>query len=115
LGSSSDHGGRPAAPERLRIDFERSGGFAGTSLATTVDTSALPADEARAIEDLVRGADFFALPPRLPRRSGGADRFQYDLTIARGRARHHVSVGEADVPAPLRPLIDHLLALARTR
>lgn len=101
--------------EGLRIAFARSGGFAGIVLETTVDTAALPPAEARELEALVRQADFFALPERPDGAPGGADRFQYDLTIARGEQRHSVSLGESAVPATLRPLLDRLLAIARGR
>ncbi len=97
------------------IEFERTGGFAGMRIATRVDTTALPDDEAASLDSLVKDAGFFDLPARIASPAPGADRFQYALTVeAKGR-RHTVQVGEAALPDALRPLVDKLTALARRR
>ena len=98
----------------MRIEFERSGGFAGMQLATSVDTSDLAPRDAELLEDAVEAAAFFKLPRRLVSAAPGADRFQYDLVVEEGGQRHEVHVGEADLPDTLRPLIEHMSVLART-
>jgi hypothetical protein len=100
---------------RTRIEFEQSGGFAGMTLSTTVDTARLPPDEAREIEQLVDQADLTALPSRPAGPPRGADRFQYDITVVRGRKRHHVTIQESDMPPAVRPLVQRLAELARRR
>ena len=89
----------------MRIEFERSGGFAGMQLATSVDTSDLAPRDAELLEDAVEAAAFFKLPRRLVSAAPGADRFQYDLVVEEG---------EATIPDTLRPLIEHMSVLART-
>jgi hypothetical protein len=97
----------------IRIELERSGGFAGISLRTSIDTNTLPPDEAREIARLVDRIDFARLVRRAPRPARGADRFQYDLTVQQGAARHHLSVPEGAVPTELKPLLERLVARAK--
>ena len=101
--------------EGARIEFERSGGFAGISLGTSVDTSQLSPDEAREMEELLAKVNFSA-PRELPMRaSRGADRFQYNLTVTRGGQTQTVSIGESEVTPELRPLLDRLTDMAKRR
>jgi hypothetical protein len=99
--------------EGTRIDFERSGGFAGISLAASVDTASLAPDEAREIEQLLEKIDFDALRQRPPRATRGADRFQYNLTASVKGARQNVSIGEAELTPELRALVERLTEIAR--
>jgi len=78
-------------------------------LRTSLDTAALPEDEAHEIEQLVEASNFFSLPETSPDPSSGADQFQYNLTVN----QHRVSMGETLVPDSLRPLLVRLTALAR--
>lgn len=96
----------------MHITFTRSGGFAGLTLHTSVDTSALPPDEARPLEQAIREADFFALPASTPP-GRGADQFQYAISVEAGGRQHSVALGESDVPPTLKPLIGQLLDRAR--
>lgn len=41
----------------MRISLERTGGFAGITKKTTVDTAELPANEAKTLPQLVEAAD----------------------------------------------------------
>lgn len=95
----------------MNISFERSGGFAGMILSTSVDTTTLAPTEAHNVEQLVEAADFFNLPATLV--SPQPDRFQYQITIAQPTKQHTVTVGEASMPGTLRPLIDWLTTAAR--
>jgi hypothetical protein len=97
----------------MRIEFQRSGGFAGLRLSTTVDTDKLPADEADGLKRMVDAADFFLLPATL-KESRGADQFTYRLTVEARDRRHTVEVSESAVPDSLRPLIQRLATLARS-
>jgi hypothetical protein len=98
----------------MRIEYARSGGFAGIQLATTVDTDDLQPGDAALLEDAVASADFFGLPRRLVSAGPGADRFEYHLVVEDGDRRHEVQVGEAMVSDALRPLLEHMSMLART-
>jgi hypothetical protein len=101
--------------EGTTIDFERSGGFAGMTLGTSVDTASLPPDEAREIEELLQKVDFDALRGRPPRAARGADRFQYSLTANVKGVRQSVSISEGDLTPELRVLVERLTAIARRR
>jgi hypothetical protein len=96
----------------VRIEFQRSGGFAGNVLATSVDTGELPEPQAEELTRLVERADLPALAER-PRTPGAPDRFQYDLTVTLEDGSYQVTLGEAEVPETCRPLLDRLLELAR--
>lgn len=98
----------------MRVDLVRSGGVAGVLLRASLDTETLPAPEAAQVERLVRGADLPALvADRCP--AGGPDRFQYDLTVHAAGERHQLRVADGRVPPQLRPLLDHLVQVARRR
>jgi len=98
----------------MRIEFERTGGFAGMRLSTSVDVADLSPRDQEMLESAVESADFFQLPRQMNSAAPGADRFQYHLVIEREGNCHEVEVGEAVIPDSLRPLIEHLSMLART-
>jgi hypothetical protein len=97
-------------PRGLRIDFARSGGFAGLTLETTVDTAELTPEERAEAEGLVSAVEATNVPEGT---RPGVDRFQYDLTITRGSDSKHISVGENDLTPEVKALSDWLLARAR--
>ena len=97
----------------MRIEITRSGGFAGVRRHVVVDSAALPDEERAAVEGLVAAASFFALPARLT--SPARDAFQYDVTIEREDARHHVQVDENAAPEPLRALVRRVMELGGPR
>ena len=99
----------------MRISFERTGGFAGMRLTTTVDTATLPPEEANQLRQLVEAADFFHLPATITSPSPQPDRFQYRLTVEENGQQHTVRVSEAAAPDALRPLIEWLMDAARRR
>jgi hypothetical protein len=94
----------------MRIEFERTGGFAGLRAATTVDTDTLPAAEADALRALVSAAGVFELPATLRASAPVRDQFAYKLTVTDGARTHTVRMDESAVPASARPLIDWLVA-----
>ncbi len=99
----------------MQIHFVRSGGFAGLRLAATIDSSSLPEDELQELQDELDTADFFSLPDQFTNQEGGADRFQYEITVQQGNKKHTVQSGEAALPDKLQPLVQHLDRLARTQ
>ena len=97
----------------MKIDFVRTGGFAGLRLALSVDTDNLESEQASELETLVYDADFFDLPSRRADPTGAADRFQFRLRISSSiRGHHQVTLPEAAVPERLLPLLNRLTALA---
>jgi hypothetical protein len=93
---------------KMRISFERTGGFAGISRTKSVDTADIPANEADQLPQLVEASDFFNLPEKIPASTTQADRFQYTLTVEDEGRKHTVNVSEAALPGTLRPLIEWL-------
>lgn len=99
----------------MRINFERTGGFMGTHLAVELLTDQMAPAEANELETLVDSSQFFDLPPVLKAPPGGADRYQYKLTVERGDQFHTVETSESATPQTLQPLIEHLTKVARSQ
>lgn len=98
----------------MRVNFVRTGGFAGLRLEAVVDSDSLPEEEARLLKTELDNACFFDLPSKLTSRSGGADRFQYEITVEDGNTQHTIETGETAIPEPLLPFIQHVEILARS-
>ncbi len=96
----------------MKIDLERSGGFAGMIISKAVDSTSLPSDQANQMRQLVDAADFFRLPPKITARTE-PDSFQYRLTVEDNGKQHTVEVGEQAVPGTLRPLLEWVTAAPR--
>jgi hypothetical protein len=108
------YGGERTMDENtLRISIERTGGFAGVTITTTVDTADLPPDEAQKLRQMVDEADFFNLPGKITSRSPQPDRFQYELKVEENRRQHAVTVSEEIMPPKLKPLVKWLMDAAR--
>lgn len=99
----------------MQIHFERTGGFVGIHLTTTISSDVLSPEEARRLQQMIDAANFFALPAVLTAKTPGADRFRYRLTVTTQDRQHTVEIGEGAVPAALRPLLDWLTTVAKTR
>ena len=99
----------------MRISFERSGGFAGISMTTSVDTATLRATEANQLRRLVEAADFFDLPPKITSPTPQYDSFEYNLTVEANGKQHTVMVSESAVPENLKPLIAWLTDAAHRK
>jgi len=98
----------------MRIDFERTGGFAGMRLAATIDTAALPADQASTLQGLIDSAHFFDLPALIPVPTNAADQFHYRVAIEAEGKRHAVDVRESSASPALQALLQQLTLLARS-
>ena len=96
----------------MRIEFTRTGGFAGMRLVTSVDTEQLPAEQASTLDKLVGDAGFFELPENLAPATPAPDRFEYHLTVDSVQKTHSIDVNEAGAPDSLRPLLNYLTTLA---
>jgi hypothetical protein len=85
----------------MLVSLERSGGFTGRRVTSSVDTDDLPAPQvAEALEALDALA---SAPPAIP--VGGASQPRYRLTVHRAAGEQVVEVVESQVPAALRPLL----------
>ncbi len=98
----------------MRVDFIRTGGFAGIRLTTSVETTQLPPDQAVTIHKLIDDSRFFQLPENIAPPKPMPDSFQYRITVASAEQTHTVSVSDSACPDSLRPLIDYLSKMAMT-
>ncbi|WP_239307982.1 MULTISPECIES: protealysin inhibitor emfourin [unclassified Frankia] len=91
----------------MRVELERSGGFAGLTLRAVLDTDQLPPDQARKTEVALNTIRWDDQPPS-PK---GADYYQYQLTVTdpTGRQRS-TTLYEPQIPTTLRPLLHQLVA-----
>lgn len=94
----------------VRIDFARTGGFAGLTLRTSLDTDELPPEEAAEIERLAEAAMTAKGSER-----GGVDRFQYEFEIEGAGEKRRLTIGEGDLTPELRTLVERLVDRARKR
>jgi Emfourin len=89
----------------MLVSLERSGGFTGRRVTSSIDTDDLPAPQAtealRSLDDLA------SAPPAVP--PGGASQPRYRLTVHRASGQQVVEVAESQVPAALRPLLAELM------
>jgi hypothetical protein len=99
------------AGEGLQIEFQRSGGFAGLTMGTNVDTAELPPDEARELEELVESLEASGVGESAT--AGQPDRFQYDLTIRRGGKKRSFRLAEQELTPDARELVQRLVERAR--
>lgn len=98
----------------MRIHFERTGGFAGMRLSTTVDSDELPEPQAEKLKDAVQNTSFFELPDHLDQGGSGADRFSYHITVEQEGRSHSVVAPESALDDALRDLVQFLESLARS-
>jgi len=98
----------------MRIEIERSGGFAAMLVKATIDTRSLSAEQAKELESMVNAAGFFELPAKAASPPGGADQFNYKITIKVGDKKHTVETNDEAAPASLRPLLIRLMTIARS-
>lgn len=95
----------------LRIDFQRTGGFAGLSIGTSVDVSQLPPEEARKLQQLVESLERSGADDSPP--PGKPDRFQYELTVTRGKQSRRYRLAEQELSPDARELVKRLVDRAR--
>lgn len=97
----------------MKALIERTGGFAGMRMTTTVDTETLGPDNARRFQQLVTSCQFFSLPNTLAAGKSMPDRFSYKVTIEDDGKSHTVIFGEASLSGNVKTLLDFLTANAK--
>jgi hypothetical protein len=93
----------------MLVSLERSGGFTGRRVTSSLDTGELGAEQATAA---LQALDALASAPP-PSPSVAASQPRYHLTIHRASGEQVVDVLEAQVPGALRPLLNELIRRAR--
>ena len=93
----------PCSVLRVRLQIRRLGGIAGVRLRAELDTSDLPAEQAAAVEDAVRG-----LSGHLPSAPPRPDAFRYEITQLDDPDSAAVSIDERDIPPVLGVAIEEV-------
>ena len=100
----------------MKIYFERSGGFVGRQLSTSVDTNELPPEKALRLLEVLENSDFFTLPETPapgPENLPVNDQLCYRVTVEVAGVQHTVETSDPGNPPRLEPLIDELSRWAR--
>jgi hypothetical protein len=94
------------------VQFTQSGGIVGVIRQCTLDTSTMEADEAFALEALVKNADLASAPGE--RRSvGGRDLEDYEISIDDGRGAVTVVRDQSTLTPAARTLVAYLKKCAK--
>jgi hypothetical protein len=91
----------------MLVSLERSGGFTGQRVTSSVDTDDLNAGQ---VTEALRALDALASAPAA---NVAASQPRYHLTVHRASGDQVVDVFEAQVPPALRPLLSELMRRAR--
>lgn len=98
-----------------RINFERTGGFAGIRLAADFGLDDLPDEQARQLTDLLDNMGFNEMPQHFGGNNNVADGFFYEVTVETTEWIHTITTGEMSVPEELESLLELLNKIARER
>jgi hypothetical protein len=109
----------------MKIHLERSGGFAGMTSSTTVDTKALAPNDANKLQNLIHKSNIFehsarsAQQPKSQQPSpspetktkaktkrGAADYFTYKITIQNGNKEQSLECNDINMQAEVKGLVD---------
>jgi len=98
-----------------RIQFERTGGFAGIRFAADFKPDDLPDEQSRELFDLLDDLDFDELPEQMMGEGAVADGFTYSITVETGKRSHTVVTGESSAPEKMQELLQLLNRIARNQ
>jgi hypothetical protein len=98
-----------------RIKFERTGGFAGMTIARDLKMDDLSEEQADALLELLDDLDFEELPEQMTGKESMPDQFTYKITVETRRGEHTVVTGDASASEKMQELLQFLNRLARTK
>ena len=98
-----------------RIRFERTGGFAGMTIARDLKLEDLSEEQAETLLELLDDLDFEELPEQMSDRERMPDQFTYIITVETRRGEHTVTTGDASASEKMQELLQLLNRLARTK
>jgi hypothetical protein len=100
----------------MKIHLERSGGFAGMTSSTTVDTKALAPNDANELQNLIHKSNLFEgsaksaqqpnPSPKTKTKKGAADYFTYKITIRNGDKEQSMECNDVNMQADVKGLVD---------
>ena len=98
-----------------RIQFERTGGFAGIRFAADFKPDDLPDEQSKELFELLDDLDFDDLPTNMLDDGAIADNFTYSITVETKRETHTVVTGDSSAPEKLQELLQLLNRIARSQ
>lgn len=98
----------------MRIQYQRTGGFAGIKLSGKIDLEDLDEEIAQKIQHLLDESDFFDLPEHLQSDDSTRDQFNYTITVESKKGHHSVTFCQPP-NKELSELSDLLFRLVRRR
>jgi hypothetical protein len=98
-----------------RIQFERTGGFAGIRFAADFKPEELPREQSKELFDLLDDLDFDELPEKMIGNSPIPDGFTYSITVETSKKAHTVVTGDASAPEKMQELLQLLTRIARNQ
>jgi hypothetical protein len=101
--------------EHIVIDFERTGGFSGMIIRTSIDSLLLTSVEATELNRLVTEAGILNMTKKTIHNPSIPDQFMYKLTIRKGIREHLIELTENQVPVSALPLLGYLTAKTRKK
>jgi hypothetical protein len=96
-----------------RIKFERTGGFAGMTIAGDLKMDDLSEEQAHALSELLDDLDFAELPEQMIDTESMPDQFTYVITVETKKWEHTVVTGDSSAPEKMQELLQFLNRLVR--
>jgi hypothetical protein len=93
----------------MLVSVERSGGFTGQRVTSSMDLDELPAEQ---VAGALQALDALVRAPAAPAPAAPSQP-RYRLTVHRASGQQVVDVAESQVPSALRPLLTELMRRAR--
>ena len=97
-----------------RIQFERTGGFAGIRFAADFKPDDLPNEQSKELFDLLDDLDFDELPEKMLD-DNVPDGFTYSITVKSEKKSHTVVTGDGSAPEKMQDLLQLLNRIARNQ
>ena len=98
-----------------RIKFERTGGFAGMTIAQDLKLDDLSEEQAHKLSELLDDLGFDELPEQMTGIESMPDEFTYVITVETEKWRHTVVTGDTSAPEKMQELLQLLNRLARRK
>jgi hypothetical protein len=97
----------------MKIEVQRSGGFAGITTTFSVDEKSFTLDESHQLEELLNKARFFDMLSKSASREHGADYYIYHITIENEGRKNTVKATDIEMSQGLRELINFIMNIQK--
>ncbi len=99
--------------EAFHINFERSGGFMGTSTHAAIQSAELEVADAEELNRLINRSGFFEALVLENTFLNMPDQFRYQITVEHMGKKRTLELAEGSIPDRFRPLINCLVRISR--